>query len=152
MKALSLTLLAMLLSTTASGAEPTQPTEPPDVQAESNVWDTLVPKDWDPRAEYEAISKEIYGESSPDQLEDTDRRAVELFDAMQDAWSNAPLRQDLDNTPLTLPGFIVPLEGDDKNLREFLLVPYFGACIHFPPPPATRWCWSKCRARACPWT
>ncbi|MCQ6261372.1 DUF3299 domain-containing protein [Alcanivorax sp. MM125-6] len=138
MKALSLTLLAMLLSTPVVGAEPTQPpqpAEPPDVQAESNVWDTLVPKDWDPRAEYQAISKEIYGNNSPDQLDDTDARAVELFDAMQDAWSNAPLRQDLDNTALTLPGFVVPLEGDDKNLREFLLVPYFGACIHFPPPP-----------------
>ncbi|QJX03150.1 DUF3299 domain-containing protein [Alcanivorax sp. IO_7] len=76
---------------------------------------------------------------------------MELFDAMQDAWSNAPLREDLDDTPDPA-RLCRPLEGDDKNLREFLLVPYFGACIHFPRRPATRWCWSKCRARACPWT
>ena len=135
MKHLSLALLATVLSMPLSAAEPTQPTEPAEIPVEGSVWDTLVPKDWDPRAEYETISKDIYGKPSPEQLEDTDRRAAQLFDAMQEAWSNAPLRQDLDETALTLPGFVVPLEGDDKNLREFLLVPYFGACIHFPPPP-----------------
>ena len=35
-----------------------------------------------------------------------------------------------------LPGFIVPLEMSKNGvIREFLLVPYFGACIHVPPPP-----------------
>jgi hypothetical protein len=35
-----------------------------------------------------------------------------------------------------LPGYIVPLESDEGGLlSEFLLVPYFGACIHVPPPP-----------------
>ncbi|MEM6512772.1 MAG: DUF3299 domain-containing protein, partial [Pseudomonadota bacterium] len=32
--------------------------------------------------------------------------------------------------------FVVPLEYSDKGrVKEFLLVPYFGACIHYPPPP-----------------
>jgi hypothetical protein len=36
-------------------------------------------------------------------------------------------------------GFIVPLEGDGvDSVAEFLLVPYFGACIHVPPPPANQ--------------
>lgn len=36
----------------------------------------------------------------------------------------------------SLQGFVVPLEYDEKHaLEEFLLVPYFGACIHVPPPP-----------------
>lgn len=35
-----------------------------------------------------------------------------------------------------LPGYIVPLDSDEGGLlNEFLLVPYFGACIHVPPPP-----------------
>jgi hypothetical protein len=35
-----------------------------------------------------------------------------------------------------IPGFIVPLELDDAGkVTEFFLVPYFGACIHVPPPP-----------------
>lgn len=35
-----------------------------------------------------------------------------------------------------LPGYIVPLTTDDQNrVTEFFLVPYYGACIHVPPPP-----------------
>ena len=36
-----------------------------------------------------------------------------------------------------IPGFAVPLEGDGgfEYVKEFLLVPTFGACIHVPPPP-----------------
>ena len=39
--------------------------------------------------------------------------------------------------PIKIPGFAVPLEGDDgfEYVKEFLLVPTFGACIHVPPPP-----------------
>jgi hypothetical protein len=32
-------------------------------------------------------------------------------------------------------GFMVPLEDEDDNVSEFLLVPWVGACIHTPPPP-----------------
>jgi len=35
-----------------------------------------------------------------------------------------------------LPGFIVPLELDERGrVTELFLVPFFGACIHVPPPP-----------------
>ena len=39
-----------------------------------------------------------------------------------------------------IPGFAVPLEGDDgfEYVKEFLLVPTFGACIHVTPPPPNR--------------
>ena len=39
--------------------------------------------------------------------------------------------------PIKIPGYAVPLEGDDgfEYVKEFLLVPTFGACIHVPPPP-----------------
>jgi uncharacterized protein len=43
---------------------------------------------------------------------------------------------ELDGQLVRLPGFIVPLDIDDVgNITEFFLVPYFGACIHVPPPP-----------------
>lgn len=32
-------------------------------------------------------------------------------------------------------GFVVPLDDWQDQAKEFLLVPYFGACIHMPPPP-----------------
>jgi len=42
----------------------------------------------------------------------------------------------LNNTFVKVPGFIVPLTlRQEKVVTEFLLVPYFGACIHSPPPP-----------------
>jgi len=42
----------------------------------------------------------------------------------------------LDGETVKIPGFIVPLESDEGGLlNEFFLVPYFGACIHVPPPP-----------------
>lgn len=42
----------------------------------------------------------------------------------------------LDGATVRLPGFIVPLEAvGNGGVSEFLLVPYFGSCIHVPPPP-----------------
>ena len=38
--------------------------------------------------------------------------------------------------PVRLPGYVVPLaNAQDGRLTEFLFVPYYGACIHVPPPP-----------------
>ncbi len=46
------------------------------------------------------------------------------------------VRGDLDEQDVRIPGYIVPLEYDDNRaVTRFLLVPYFGACIHEPPPP-----------------
>lgn len=40
------------------------------------------------------------------------------------------------NRPVRLPGYVVPLANSaDGRLTEFLFVPYYGACIHVPPPP-----------------
>ena len=49
---------------------------------------------------------------------------------------NFNVNNKLDQKQVKLPGFIVPLELDDNGkVTEFFLVPYFGACIHVPPPP-----------------
>ena len=43
---------------------------------------------------------------------------------------------ELNQTRVRIPGYTVPFEfGKDAKVTEFLLVPYFGACIHAPPPP-----------------
>jgi len=41
----------------------------------------------------------------------------------------------LNGQVVRVPGFMVPLEDFAEEVTEFLLVPYFGACIHTPPPP-----------------
>jgi hypothetical protein len=51
---------------------------------------------------------------------------------------SAPLVTELNDKPVRLAGFAVPLEGDDNGVTEFLLVPYMGACVHVPPPPSNQ--------------
>jgi hypothetical protein len=49
---------------------------------------------------------------------------------------NFNVNKSLDGATVRLPGFIVPLQAvKSGNVSEFLLVPYFGSCIHVPPPP-----------------
>lgn len=46
---------------------------------------------------------------------------------------------ELDGKKIRIPGFVVPVETDGGGrLKTFFLVPYFGACIHVPPPPANQ--------------
>ncbi len=37
-----------------------------------------------------------------------------------------------------IPGYMVPLETTRAGVSTFILVPYVGACIHVPPPPANQ--------------
>lgn len=51
----------------------------------------------------------------------------------------APVVKSLDGQLIKLPGYIVPLEvSEEGRTTEFLLVPYYGACIHVPPPPSNQ--------------
>lgn len=43
---------------------------------------------------------------------------------------------ELDGVVVQLPGFMLPLDYTEAGkVSAFLLVPYYGACIHVPPPP-----------------
>lgn len=54
----------------------------------------------------------------------------------RDALVSTRVRPEFDNKGIRIAGYIVPLEYDDSMvIRSFFLVPYFGACIHVPPPP-----------------
>lgn len=48
---------------------------------------------------------------------------------------NFDVNKELDGVEVRLPGFIVPLDLIDGRVSELFIVPYFGACIHVPPPP-----------------
>ena len=49
----------------------------------------------------------------------------------------------IDGKRVKIAAFIVPLEDDLQEADEFLLVPYFGACIHTPPPPPNQMIYVK---------
>lgn len=57
-------------------------------------------------------------------------------DAFLKALQSFDVNPDLVNQRILLPGFIVPTAyNDERRVTEFFLVPFFGACIHAPPPP-----------------
>ena len=93
-------------------------------------WEDLIPKEWDPTKPFRDLKLEM--------LRDSDPRVLQLMRDLRATWDNAPTNPRLDGTPVRLPGYVVPLEVVQGDLREFLLVPYFGACIHTPPPPANQ--------------
>ena len=97
-------------------------------------WDDLAPADFDPDELFQSITEKY----SIDELADDDPRAQQIQSEIDDIWSNAPVVKSLDGRKVRLPGLIIPLEGDGKRVSEFLLVPYFGACIHVPPPPSNQ--------------
>ncbi len=41
----------------------------------------------------------------------------------------------MEGKTVRMAGYMVPLDGAAYRTTEFLLVPYYGACIHVPPPP-----------------
>jgi|AVFP01.1.fsa_nt_gi hypothetical protein len=90
-------------------------------------WDDLIPLDWQP--------DKLMSDLDADTLSDDDPRAQELMEKLQALWREAPVVQELNARRVRLPGFVVPLDMDASSMGEFLLVPYFGACIHVPPPP-----------------
>jgi hypothetical protein len=90
----------------------------------------LLPKGWDPMKEINSLKL--------DKLKDSDPRAIEAVEKLKAMWNNAPSNDDIAGKAIRIPGFMVPLEYGKKELTEFLLVPYFGACIHVPPPPANQ--------------
>lgn len=53
----------------------------------------------------------------------------------------------LDGKRVVIAAFIVPLEDDMQRADEFLLVPYFGACVHTPPPPPNQMVYVKMKDR-----
>ena len=94
------------------------------------TWDALIPAGWDPVKAFKQIDLS--------KLKDSDPRAMEAMDRLKKAWDEAPVEGKMNGARVRIPGFVVPLGTDLDHVKEFLLVPYFGACIHVPPPPANQ--------------
>ena len=69
----------------------------------------------------------------------SDALSAESAPAAHQPAPNAPGVPSRDGPQIKLPGSIVPLEvSEEGRTTEFLLVPYYGACIHVPPPPSNQ--------------
>ena len=57
-------------------------------------------------------------------------------EAYKNALQSFDVNPDLVNKRIMISGFIVPTAfNEERKVTEFFLVPFFGACIHLPPPP-----------------
>ena len=113
-----------------SGAKPVATAAAPVANYREITWDDLVPKDWDPTKQFKDINMGMMSDSDP--------RAIAALKRMRETWDNAPTNNAIDGALVRIPGYIVPLEDGKTGMTEFLLVPYFGACIHTPPPPSNQ--------------
>jgi len=139
---------------TTTEAQKTQNSTPVEqTTAKTNVATLLVWEDLMPEGE-DALLAELYSDFYED-MEIRMRQQSTLADAARE--ENATVTdiisegsaqdtmeqigtynvvQSLDGEKIRIPGYVVPLDFSAKDEHEeFLLVPYFGACLHTPPPP-----------------
>ena len=76
--------------------------------------------------------------SAADSIDDFASKQLEDEQAQryQQALVSTRVIEAFDGKAIRIPGFIVPLEqNDEQKATAFFVVPYFGACLHMPPPP-----------------
>jgi uncharacterized protein len=117
----TIVLLLGLMLNAAEAAEKVQELE----------WTDLIPKGYNPDEKY-AEYQEKY---NIDELPDSDPTLKKLMQVLEDMLKQSPMNTALNGRLIKLPGYVIPVETDGQKSSEFLLVPYFGACIHVPPPP-----------------
>ncbi len=111
------------------------------------IWEDLMPQGED------KILAELYSDFYEEQeqamrtqmtLSQAAKEDIDLMSMIQEGSAQDSMEQigtynvvaDLDGAKIRLPGYVVPLDFNAASeYDEFLLVPYFGACLHTPPPP-----------------
>jgi len=105
--------------------------EKPSEKVVELSWDDLIPKDALP-------DQDIVERYNNGEIEDNDPEMIALRKQIKELEEKAPVNKKLDGKKVKIPGYLVPVEMDGDKVKEFLLVPYQGACIHTPPPPTNQ--------------
>ena len=93
-------------------------------------WNDLLPEGYQPEqimAKYQA-EIQATAEGSPEERV--------LYKKVMAEFNNAGVNESLNGKQVRIPGFVAPLDTNGDMVGDFLLVPYYGSCIHSPPPPA----------------
>ncbi|WP_284377640.1 DUF3299 domain-containing protein [Amylibacter marinus] len=98
-----------------------------------------------PRAALSATPREItWEELIPEGVPYSNIIGEGELDETNDTWNpiydenGVKLNEQLNGAYIKMPGFVIPFEITDQGVTDFMLVPYMGACIHTPPPPANQ--------------
>ncbi|MFK8083071.1 MAG: DUF3299 domain-containing protein [Granulosicoccus sp.] len=99
------------------------------------MWDDLIPDDFvQPENPFITMSQEAI-----DKLMDGSEESDAELARLEAEFNYAPVVAELDGKRVKIPAYVTPLEFTGaSSMKEFLLVPYVGACIHTPPPPANQ--------------
>lgn len=98
-------------------------------------WEDLIPDDFvQPENPFVTMAQEDI-----DRLMDGSEESNAEMERLRKEFYHAPVVDELDGKRVKIAAYITPLEFDGQSLmNEFLLVPYVGACMHTPPPPANQ--------------
>ena len=101
-------------------------------------WNDLIPEEdldvlMNPPSYIDDLEENATDDEIADMLNDAVNSAAN--NRYQQALVSTNIIQQLNAQTIRIPGFVVPVEFDEESITEFFLVPYFGACIHSPPPP-----------------
>lgn len=97
------------------------------------IWEDLMPEKWlgEVKTQMAEIGRLGF-------LVDGSEAANKAMQDLREKWDKAPIEGKWIDQPVKIAGYVVTLDANKKSISEFLLVPYFGACIHLPPPPANQ--------------
>ena len=100
--------------------------------------DLLPPDDLEALLNPPEYLTEIEDGSPEDSIQSQLRNKVKANadDRYQQALQSEKIVASMDGKKIRIPGFIVPLEFENEEMViQFFFVPFFGACLHLPPPP-----------------
>ncbi|WP_211215036.1 DUF3299 domain-containing protein [Algicola sagamiensis] len=102
-------------------------------------WTELMPEeDLDAILNPPSYITDVEDGSIEDQIESQLQNKKKRFkdDRYQRALTSTKVIPEMNNKPIRIAGYVVPLAFNEaQRVTHFFLVPYYGACIHVPPPP-----------------
>lgn len=124
------------------------PNELWDAYNDINYWKRLQegPQDESTRAELKEVEKKAQKAFGLFKAKGMD--AKELFKQQENYLDEIEKRgkivaREYDGQQVNISGYLLPLDLSEQGAKEFLLVPYVGACIHVPPPPPNQMIYVK---------
>ena len=137
----ALTLMPLLIAQVLAESAENKTTEnqgAPSGEYVTIQWTDLLPQDEiDILSNPPSYINDIEDGSAEDQLGSSMNNSIviEMEDRYQQALVSTRVKSEMDGRAVRIPGFIVPIEfNGEQTITEFFLVPYFGACLHMPPP------------------
>ena len=118
-----------LITSASSAAEPYREVEWTELMPKEDLAALLDPPDFLNGIEDGSQQDSV---AALNQRDITDQKAERYRDALS---STRPIAE-FDQQVIRIPGYVVPLaQNEQRRVTSFFVVPYFGACLHMPPPP-----------------